>query len=229
MASFWIPAPSPWPIAKPAPWTAPLGCFPTFSAIEWRGCPDVVRLQFRLQTLREPASAYTAKATNSTGITGSASDPNRTFMAAGLDVACAFRTTSSRWFFATPRMAAPIWISGERPKEKQSREEEAEGKQEEGLAHGFAVCFNRSAGEAQPKRRSKENPVTSRPLIAGGFACVRFGSACAGGLKGKAWHMLAQRSLRCLETRGMSCGLILKASKSAGVPSPDLGLALKTS
>jgi hypothetical protein len=41
------------------------------------------------------------------------------------------------------------------------------------------------------------------------------------GLKGKAWHMLAQRSLRCLETRGMSCGLILKASKSAGVPSQD--------
>jgi hypothetical protein len=38
--------------------------------------------------------------------------------------------------------------SGERPKEKQSREEEAEGKQEEGLAHGFAVCCNRSAGEA---------------------------------------------------------------------------------
>jgi hypothetical protein len=41
------------------------------------------------------------------------------------------------------------------------------------------------------------------------------------GLKDKAWHMLAQRSLRCLETRGMSCGLILKASKSAGVPSQD--------
>jgi hypothetical protein len=38
--------------------------------------------------------------------------------------------------------------SGERPKEKQSREEEAEGGQEEGLADGFAVCFNRPAGEA---------------------------------------------------------------------------------
>ena len=33
--------PSPWPIAKPAPWTAPLRCFPTFSAIEWRGCPTI--------------------------------------------------------------------------------------------------------------------------------------------------------------------------------------------
>jgi hypothetical protein len=38
--------------------------------------------------------------------------------------------------------------SGERPKEKQSREEEAEGSQEDCRTDGFAVCFNRSAGEA---------------------------------------------------------------------------------
>jgi hypothetical protein len=41
--------------------------------------------------------------------------------------------------------------SGERPKKKQSREEETEGKQDKGRADGFAICFNRSAGEAQPK------------------------------------------------------------------------------
>ena len=41
MASCWIPKPSPWPIAKPALWTAPLRCFPPFSAIEWRCCPAI--------------------------------------------------------------------------------------------------------------------------------------------------------------------------------------------
>ena len=67
--------------------------------------------------------------------------------------------------------------SGERPKEKQSREEEAEGSQEEGRADGFAVCFNRCAGEAEPKRRSKENLVTSRPFdCRGELGCVRSGS-----------------------------------------------------
>ena len=29
--------PSPWSIAKPEPWTAPLPCFPTLSANEWTG------------------------------------------------------------------------------------------------------------------------------------------------------------------------------------------------
>ena len=53
--------------------------------------------------------------------------------------------------------------SGERPKKKQSREEETQGKQEQGRADGFAVCFNRTAGEAQPKR-FKKTPVTSRPF-----------------------------------------------------------------
>jgi hypothetical protein len=49
--------------------------------------------------------------------------------------------------------------SGERSKKKQSREEETEGKQEKGRApDGFAICFK---GEAQPRRRSKENPVTN--------------------------------------------------------------------
>ena len=41
MASCWIPKPSPWPIAKLAAWTAPLRCFPTFSAIKWRYCPAI--------------------------------------------------------------------------------------------------------------------------------------------------------------------------------------------
>ena len=35
------PKPRPWPIAKLAAWTAPLRCFPTFSAIKWRYCPAI--------------------------------------------------------------------------------------------------------------------------------------------------------------------------------------------
>jgi hypothetical protein len=38
--------------------------------------------------------------------------------------------------------------SGERPKEKQSREEETEGRQEEGRADGFIIRVNGSAGKA---------------------------------------------------------------------------------
>jgi hypothetical protein len=73
----------------------------------------------------------------------------------------------------TGRIAASALLGGhrgERPNDKQSREEETEGKQEEGRAFGFTLCFNRS-GEAQQKRRSKENPVTTA-IVAGASSDV---------------------------------------------------------
>ena len=75
------------------------------------------------------------------------------------------------------------------------KEEEAEGKQKEGPADGFAVCFNRSVGEAQPKRPSKKNPMTSRPFECGASACcplwVRSGRGaqyCVGPLSAMSGH-----------------------------------------
>ena len=53
---------------------------------------------------------------------------------------------------------------GQRPNEKQQREEETKGKQEDRHTGGFAVYFNRSQGKARPRRRSEKDLL--RPLRA---------------------------------------------------------------